>query len=334
MRQLILLPFILFFYVADGQCIRINDSAVECSFNILGIKTNTPVFSHRAFKFDKSPAIYIVDGVVTDEAEIQKLDPDTIESISLLNTKDFAKIISCRPPGVVIVIVTKAADQRTIIVKDMLNGEVLAGATVEISSIEQTKNTFHLIADSFGRVVTNKIVPGKEYEIRVSNVGYKTYTTSLNAAMTGKNYSVALERNYLEAAEVVIVSGTVCVLRKVIRHSCQKITACQHLEETQVAAPDKIKARTNLLQELKIYPNPARRSQNINIEFENKNDSKMTIRMFSLDNKLVTEKEYSVNEGMNRISHFINLRLASGVYIVQVIDTTNRFTRTAKIIVR
>ena len=85
-----------------------------------------PVFRHS----DKP--LYVVDGILEDEAAIKKLDPENIESISLLNTKDFAKTISCQSPKAVIVITTKTGDQRTIIVKDILDGKVLPGANVEI----------------------------------------------------------------------------------------------------------------------------------------------------------------------------------------------------------
>ncbi len=285
-----------------------------------------PVFRHS----DKP--LYVVDGILEDEADVKKLDPENIESISLLNTKDFAKIISCKPPKAVIIITTKTASQRTIIVKDISDGAVLPGASVEIISTGRAKNTLHLITDSFGRVQTNKIVPGKEYELRVSNVGYKTYTSSLNAAMPGKNYTVALERNYVAAAEVVIVSGTVCILRRVT-YSSQKITACPNLKETPANAAGKIIAPSGFPEGLRIFPNSVQRSQNIYIEFKNKSDSKVTIRVFSLENKLVAEREYNVNEGMNRICHPIDARLAAGVYILQVVDRTNRFIRSGKIIV-
>lgn len=275
--------------------------AQDLTFNtrpILGTKVfNYPIVFPRAntdthviichkpvFRYSDKP-LYVVDGILENEAAVKKLDPENIESISLLNTKDFAKIISCWSPKAVIVIVTKTAHQRTIIIKDMFNGEVLPGASVEIISAERTKNTLHLIADSFGRVVTNKIAPGKEYKIRVSSIGYKSYNANLNAAMIGKNYSVAL-------------------------------------------------SPSNVSKELKIFPNPVLRSQNITIEFESKSVTKVTIVVFSLDSKLVAESEYDVNQGINRINYLIDAKLAAGVYSVHVIDITERFIRSGKLIVQ
>lgn len=74
-------------------------------------------------------------------------------------------------------------------------------------------------------------------------------------------------------------------------------------------------------------------SQKINIEFEGK-QGKVTVRLFSLDYKLINAKEYKATNGINRISFFINPQLSSGMYIVQLFDEMNHQVKTERLIIQ
>ena len=74
-------------------------------------------------------------------------------------------------------------------------------------------------------------------------------------------------------------------------------------------------------------------SQKINIEFEGQ-QGKVTVRLFSLDYKLINAKEYEAISGLNRISFFINPQLSSGMYIVQLFDETNPPVKTERFIIQ
>ena len=82
-----------------------------------------------------------------------------------------------------------------------------------------------------------------------------------------------------------------------------------------------------------LYPNPVMNSQKINIEFEGK-QGKVTVRLFSLDYKLINAKEYEAINGINRISFFINPQMSSGMYIVQLFDEKNHQVKTERLIIQ
>ena len=74
-------------------------------------------------------------------------------------------------------------------------------------------------------------------------------------------------------------------------------------------------------------------SQKINIEFEGQ-QGKVTVRLFSLDYKLINAKEYEAISGLNRISFFINPQLSSGMYIVQLFDEKKHPVKTERFIIQ
>jgi hypothetical protein len=74
----------------------------------------------------------------------------------------------------------------------MLTGEILANSNVDLISMEGRKDTIRLITDSSGKVVTNKIKYGKQYELITARVGYKSYRCLINSKIVGKKYSVLL----------------------------------------------------------------------------------------------------------------------------------------------
>lgn len=236
--------------------------------------------------------LFVIDGVIVEESELKSLDPNDIESIWILKNGEATALYGCRAAPGVVLITTKSANQRTIVVKDMLTGEPLTGANVDLVLTEKRNETIHLISDSLGRIVTNKIVYGKEYELKISSVGYKSFRVIANTKQLGKNYTVLLERQY-----------------------------------DQINIQEKL-----VLKNLKLYPNPVMKSQKINIEFEGK-QGKVTVRLFSIDHKLINAKEYEALSGMNMISFSIDASLSSGMYIIQLFDEKNYQLKTERLII-
>jgi len=74
-------------------------------------------------------------------------------------------------------------------------------------------------------------------------------------------------------------------------------------------------------------------SQKVNIEFKGK-QGKVTVRLFSLDYKLINAKEYEATNGINRISFFINPQLSSGMYIIQLFDEKNYPVKTERLVIQ
>lgn len=267
--------------------------------------------------------LFVVDGMLYDEFILKKIDPNDIESINIL--KDAASALTyCNGASRgVIVITTKTANQRVIKINDLLTHESLPGATIELAYQENGKDTsMFMKTDSLGCFITNKIVNNKEYEIKVSSVGYKTFSAHVNSKVTGRSYSVLLERNYSKLDEVVVTSYPAI--------SCRSNTTC-FLTRTQkrtVLKPD------NLNQSVKIFPNPVTRSQKINIEFINENEQKITATLFSLVGKLISSKQYAALNGVNRFEYYLNSNLSAGIYIIQFTDPDDKLIKSEKLVIQ
>jgi len=238
--------------------------------------------------------LLIIDGVVAEKFDLRNISSDDIENISILKGSTATALYGCRAASGVIIITTKTANDRTIRVKDMLTGEILANSNVDLISLEGRKDTIHLITDSSGKIVTNKIVYGKKYELKASKLGYKNFRCFVNSKQLGKNYNVLLERSY------------------------------EDLEAVRIKSIDNIK----------LYPNPVLRFQKVNIEIKNEEDAKLTVRLLSLDGKQVSSSEYQTKKGVNKISYLPNGSLTTGIYVLQVVDENNRLLKTDKLIIQ
>lgn len=88
------------------------------------------------------------------------------------------------------------------------------------------------------------------------------------------------------------------------------------------------------LRKIKVYPNPAVHSSDITVEFESKNENKIRLALFSINSKLISSNDFKLKVGINKLTHFINAKLASGIYIVQLIDENNKLIKTEKLIIQ
>jgi hypothetical protein len=266
--------------------------------------------------------LFVIDGVVCDEFDLKKMDPNNIESINILKDVGPTTIYCNWSSRGIIIITTKTANQRVIKVNDILTGERLPGATIELLYKENEQDvSFSMKTDSLGCLITNKIVNGKEYELRVSSVGYKTFTAHVNSKTIVKSYSVLLERNYSKLDEVVIVSYPG---RRIACGGCKVIGVVETAEQ-----------KIPMIKESgKIYPNPVLRSQKVTIEYNSENEKKLTLRLFGFDGKLINSKEYSVVKGISKFEYLIDSKLTAGFYILQVVDANDKLIRSEKLIVQ
>ena len=281
--------------------------------------------------------LLIIDGIVAEKFELKNINPDNIESICILKDQR-ATALFCRVGSGAIIITTKTANNRTIKVKDMLTGEILASANVDLILMERRKDTIHLITDSSGKIVTNKIAYGKEYELKVSNVGYKNFRCIVNTKQLGKNYNVLLERNYEQLEDMRIKSIAMKHVHR--RTNNAYFDALQDSLRCLNAGINVIsKDQTNILDgkridNIKFYPNPVLHNQKVNFEFENEEDTEITVRLFCLDGKLISSSEYQMRKGINKISYSLNESLTAGMYALQIFDENNRLLKTDKLIIQ
>lgn len=274
--------------------------------------------------------LYIVDEEIKEDVDVKDLDPNDIENITILKGPEATTLFGSRGEPGVIIITTKS--RRTIKIKDAESGEPIPAATVDLIYGKHKQHSVRLIADSLGRVVLDKIKPGIKYELLVSNVGYETFTAFVNTTL--KIYSVPLQRNYSELQEVVVTSGQLIRCRNIAYNIAKAFCDC--LDEIRIVRSTSIYSvnSKDVERDLKIYPNPVSRSQEVIIEFENVKQGTITLRLFSLDGRAVGAKEYEAKKGVNKISYFINAQLAAGTYAIQLIDENNKLIKTEKLMIQ
>ena len=75
--------------------------------------------------------LYVIDGVPWEVTKIKSLDPNDIEEIHVLKDTAATALFSCRTMRGVIIITTKKAFRRKLIIKDAANLTGIGSATVK-----------------------------------------------------------------------------------------------------------------------------------------------------------------------------------------------------------
>ena len=228
--------------------------------------------------------LVILDGVVINFGGFKNIPLREIESISVLNGSNATALIGERGIQGVIIVTTKTVNLREIIIKDNLNNEPLPGSTVDLITIGEKRDTIRMIADSMGKISTRNIVAGKNHEIRVSSIGYKTKCLIVNSEVVEKQYSLFLERDTVSLTEAVVVAAS-HHMRCRLSCVCSGITIRRGviLEEQGKQIVDKI------------FPNPALISQPLTVVFSLSKSDEVILRMVSADGKTIIEKKFSAN---------------------------------------
>lgn len=283
----------------------------------------------------KDGPLIVINGIIANESDLRAISPDDIESISVLKS---GIQIGCRPARAAIIITTKTANQRVICVKDMFSRETIAAASVALVSFGNKKDTIHRIADSPGKVVLDNLKYEKEYVLQVSNIGYKSFTSVVNLNQIRQDYTVLLVSDYKTLEEVTVKASQCVLARRIMKFSSLDPALwgqfrCLAARVTMKIPPDQGKEEVQRLS-FKVYPNPVQRSQKVNIEFTSKIEGKLSISLCNIDGKQIVSNEYKASKGINSFEYFIDSKLASGVYAIQIIDQENILIKTEKLIIQ
>ena len=101
-------------------------------------------------------------------------------------------------------------------------------------------------------------------------------------------------------------------------------------EKQKVIYLESIQSETKI----KVYPNPVVRSNDITLEFESKNESKVKLNLFSIDNKIISSNEFQLKAGINWITHSLNAQLSAGMYVIHLVDENNKLIKSEKLMVQ
>jgi TonB-dependent SusC/RagA subfamily outer membrane receptor len=274
-----------------------------------------------ATKYSPEP-LYVLDGIPQELSTLKDINPNDIESITILKDADARAIYGCRASTGVIIITTKSSKLRQFTVKDFLDGSKVAGATVTFISAKDKKDTLMFVADDEGLIETNRLKQGVEYEVKVSAVGYKQYSAQYkNTSIKEKEF--VLERDIKNCTDVVVVGyghrGVGCrLLCCVTKGNIVK-------EELDERSTDNI---------FNTYPNPVQRGQIITIETLSDNNKTIQVKITDLSGKQLLSKSQQSFKGINRFTVNTDSRWTAGVYIVQVQDEKGKLLQQQKLLIQ
>ncbi|MFT3844396.1 MAG: T9SS type A sorting domain-containing protein [Lacibacter sp.] len=269
----------------------------------------------------KDEPLIVVDGIIYESNELKKINPDEIESISVL--KDSGLIFSCRPPKEVIVITTKKAHKKNFIVKDSDERTGIASATM-IAVSEYKKDTVTFVADEFGRIETFKL-KAADYKLRISCAGYKTKEISLKEAALYR-YEILLEKDEIELREVCVVGYTTIICR---HHSC-----CGCISKVSIGSLSKSSSADFVGKPngLNIFPNPVKAGVFVNIQLPDQMPVEFSVRLISASGQQVILNENEIKFSGRQPGFQLKTQLSAGVYFVQLVSKNKKIVSTGKII--
>jgi TonB-dependent SusC/RagA subfamily outer membrane receptor len=332
--------FILLFSIVVTASGRLNDSLPQpANFLISGCqppKTEEPVTTKEVkinlrcggtFLNQDNPLL-VIDGVLHEFNEMNKLNPNDIVSIDILKDASATALYGYRAARGVILITTKSALVKTFIIKDFLTGERVPLASVCFISKSDSIRT---MANDIGVVMTDKLKPGVQYKMIASSAGYKT----LSVAVKKGGQEVLLEKDVKECAAVVVVGYPPCVCRRLNTTTCTKTSKCTMNagKDTGYVYPDfsPVSEKKN---DLSVYPNPAQRNHIVNLEFSHDQNEILQLSVIGLNGKLVLQQSQKIAKGLNRFSITADARWAAGIYIVQLRDERGAIIKNEKLVIQ
>jgi hypothetical protein len=274
--------------------------------------------------------LYVIDGILSDESILRKLNPSLIDSIFIL--KDSAtRIFSCRPSRPVILIYTRRSNNLRITIRDKEGQFPLPGATVTFISSDR-RDTLMYVADSIGEVGLKELNKRKSYAVSVSSSGYVTHRGLLSDQVTGE---IKLERDFKTGPEVIISSG------HVIR-CCRGCGGGHQLAGqncgVQLALIRETKATDSLTQPrtagIRVYPNPVHRGQQINVCLLQGYFPEGSIQVLSMDGKNLLSVPVKAAKKQGQVQIPTEQRWAAGVYIFQLVYANGRVGASEKVIIQ
>lgn len=285
----------------------------------------------RTFSGNNNPLL-VLDGVPTELPVLTKLNPNDIESVTVLKNAAATAIYGCEGRNGVIIITTKGLIIRKFIIKDSLDGSRIAGATLLITSVKDRNEKFQFVANDSGMVVTDKLNRFGKYQMIVSSVGHKTFQQVFENRVDLKKEEIFLVREIKICDEVIVSAGHGfgCCLACGFTIYRQKRSGTT----TIIAGADKKEQAPVVPFEFKAYPNPVQRSGSLNLQFDNADGKQKIIRVISLDGRTLLRQSFNTSKGKNVFQLPTDARWAAGIYFVQLLYENGRVAASEKVIIQ
>jgi TonB-dependent SusC/RagA subfamily outer membrane receptor len=265
--------------------------------------------------------LVVIDGLPLFERKLfSAIDPKDIKSIDILKGPAASAIYGYRGANGVIIITTRQTKFRKFIIKDFLDGNRIAGATVSFISADK-KDTIMMMANDSGVVTTDKLKGSVNYEISVSATGYKLQVQGFKISYDKKEQEVMLEREIKICKEVIITSYGYCHGCRG-GYSCTRVSKCSLLNVIDTTISFSYNPNPIVFESAvpRIFPNPAQRGKAITVETTSQSGGPLEIKLTSLDGRLLFSQPQKTIKGLNRFIINTDPRWSAGIYFVQLYE--------------
>ncbi len=266
--------------------------------------------------------LLIIDGIVHKFSYMGELNPDDIESLTILKVAECSIMHGGDGANGAIIVSTKSSKTRQFIIKDFQDGKPINAATVKFISQENRNDSIELIANEGGMVETNKLKLGEDFKIEVSSVGYNSYSTIIENKYSKGVQSIFLEKKSTVCNEVIVVSN-------IGRNGCRLACVCWAV---RIGGLNVIK-RDSFEKASFIYPNPVQRNNSLNISLPGDISSSFLIRIHSLSGVVVYQQKISSNKS-NTLRVPVKGNWIAGIYIVQLKNENGKSAKQEKVIIQ
>jgi TonB-dependent SusC/RagA subfamily outer membrane receptor len=257
--------------------------------------------------------LLVIDGLPVDFKELKTLNPDDIESITILKDAYALAIYGSRAAEGVILITSKRDPKQKFIVKDFLTGDVIPRATICFTNGGETIKT---VANDDGIVVTDKLNGGIKYHVSVSSTGYKTFSTIVE----GRQQEIRLERD-VKACPTVVISST-------------EYPRTIHCGMSVVVTREQAVPIKGAITVKPVYPNPVLRSNIFNLDYETELGGTIQLSVISINGGIVLFQSQKASKGLNHFSITADAKWSAGIYNIQLRNEKGTLVRQEKLIVQ
>jgi TonB-dependent SusC/RagA subfamily outer membrane receptor len=264
----------------------------------------------------RTEPLFVIDGKPVEGQTLKDINPNDIESITILKDASAVAIYGHQAQAGVVFIATKKTKSCEFEIIDAQDGTRLQGASVKFTAIN--KHSLSFSADQNGVVTIDKL--DALYEMEVSVIGYKTAKLDVGPDNRGRK-TIRLERNVAEGLPVVII----CQVNR--KRGCPSAgVAGKQVKAVLPVLPkqDRTVAKT------KIFPNPIQKGQSFTIELTVPVAGIFNARVVSIDGRQLLTRSFTA-EGTSRIMIATDTRWSAGTYFIQVNDVTGTPIRTEQV---
>jgi TonB-dependent SusC/RagA subfamily outer membrane receptor len=311
--------FFLFILVSGAVFSQTATDSVSAKSN--GAPAANIVIRCHAVNEKTEKPLFIVDGIVIEEIDIRKVDPNDIVSIDVLKDTSATALYGCRAARGVIIITTKHAKLKQFKVKDELDNTAMPGATLTFISLKNEKDSLRFVADQNGTVKAIDLKAGESYKVLISSVGYKTMYAVYQSGTDSIIDQYRLARDVKENEEVVVVGYGSC------RRGCG---GCRVGVRRYYSAG---LTNTQILP-VRIYPNPLPGGAPVKMEINIENEKPLQIRITNLSGTVLRSVAYRSFKGVNRVEVPTASQWAAGMYFVQVLDEKGKLLKQDKLLIQ